>query len=62
MEKVQKRMVKMISNKRGADYEETLKNIGLTTLTERRERGDMITTYRSMKGFNRVDKNDWFTF
>ena len=60
IENVQKRMVRMISNKRGATYEERLKNIGLTALTERRARGDMIEVFRTMKGFNNVDKNEWF--
>ena len=58
---VQKRLVRMISNKRGASYEERLGNIGLTTLTERRARGDMIQVFRTMKGFNKVEKQEWFT-
>ena len=60
IENVQKRMTRMVSNKRGATYEERLENIGLTTLTERRDRGDMIEVFRTMKGFNKVDKNEWF--
>ena len=28
--------------------------MGLTTLKERRKRGDMIETYKTMNGFNRV--------
>ena len=51
----------MISNKRGASYEERLKNIGPTNLTERRGRGDMIEVFRTMKGFNKVEKQEWFT-
>ena len=60
LENVQRRMVRMLSNKRGRTYEERLESVGLTTLTERRARGDMIEVFRTMKGFNRVDKNDWF--
>ena len=60
LENVQRRMVRMISNKRGKTYEERLENIGLTTLTERRERGDMIEVFRTMKGFNMVEKEEWF--
>ena len=48
----------MISNKRGNTYEERLENVGLTTLTERRARGDMIEVFRTMRGFNEVDKNE----
>ena len=35
LEKVQKRFVRMISDKKGNSYEERLANIGMTTLTER---------------------------
>ena len=50
----------MLSDKRGATYEERLKNIGLTTLTERRARGDLIEVFRTMKGLNNVEKGEWF--
>ena len=36
--------------------------MGLTTLTERRERGDMIETFKIINGFNKVDKTKWFLF
>ena len=62
MEKVQRRMMRMISDKKGKTYEEQLKSVGLTTLEERRERGDMIETFRTMNGLNRVDKKSWFKF
>ena len=60
LEKVQERFVRMLSDVNGATYEEKLKDIGLTILRERRRRGDMIETYKTMNGFNRVDKNNWF--
>ena len=62
IEKVQKRLVRLISDKKGDSYEERLESIGLTSLVERRERGDMIETFRTMKGINRVDKSNWFKF
>ena len=34
---------------------------GLTTLRERRVRGDAIKTFKTLNGFNRVDKDKWFT-
>ena len=33
---------------------------GLTSLEERRERGDAIETFKTMNGFNRVNKEKWF--
>ena len=32
----------------------------MTTLQARRERGDMITTFRIMEGHDRVDRSTWF--
>ena len=33
---------------------------GLTTLVERRERGDAIETFKTLNGFNKVKKEKWF--
>ena len=60
LEKVQKRLIRSLSDKRGDEYEERLKNAGLTTLQERRQRGDMIQVFKSVKGFSRVNANNWF--
>ena len=62
LEKVQERMVRQLCDVRGCTYEEKLKDVGLTTLTERRERGDAIETFKTIKGFNRVLKENWFEF
>ena len=62
LERIQKRLVRNISDKRGGSYEERLRSVGLTTLEERRERGDMVETFRTINGFNRVEKEDWFNF
>ena len=62
IEKVQRRLIRNISDKKGDSYEERLKSVGLTTLTERRERGDLIQTFKTIKGFSKVDKNEWFQF
>ena len=45
LEAVQRRAVRMISGLSGS-YEEKLRQVGLTTLSERRIRGDMIQTYK----------------
>ena len=55
-------MVKQLSDVRGNTYKEKLKDIGLTTLTERRERGDAIEAFKTIKGFNQVKKEKWFEF
>ena len=60
IEKVQKRLVRMLSNVRGNTYEDRLKDAGLTTLKERRARGDAIEAFKMLNGINNVDKRDWF--
>ena len=62
LEKVQERLVRMISDVRGTSYEEKLKNAGLTTLEKRRERGDVIQAFKTIKGFSRVQVEKWFKF
>ena len=61
LERVQERMIRMLSDVRGTTYEEKLKDAGLTTLEERRRRGDAIETFKTLKGMNRVNKEKWFT-
>ena len=53
-------MVRLLSDARGATYEEKLKSVNLTTLTERRERGDAIEVFKTLNGINKVDKDRWF--
>ena len=62
LEKVQQKLIRLISDKKGDSYEERLDSVGLTSLVERRVRGDMIKTFRTLRGFNRVDKTNWFQF
>ena len=60
LEKVQQRFIRMLCDVRGKTYEEKLNSAGLTTLAERRARGDMIETFKTMRGFNRVNREEWF--
>ena len=60
LEKVQERMVRMLSDVQGDTYEEKLKDAGLTTLEERRNRGDAIETFKTLKGLNGIKKEKWF--
>ena len=61
LERVQKRLIRSLSNFRGTSYEEKLEDAGLTTLKERRLRGDLIEAFKTLKGLNNVDKTAWFT-
>ena len=36
--------------------------IGLTSLRDRRTRGDCIETFKMLRGFTEVDKSTWLTF
>jgi hypothetical protein len=60
LENVQRRAVKMITNISGS-YEEKLAQLGLTTLEENRQRGDMVEMFKLMTGKTKVDFRDWFT-
>ena len=60
MEKVQQRFVRLLSDVGGDTYEDKLQLVGLTTLSERRIRGDMIETFKTMRGINRVKREEWF--
>ena len=44
-----------------ASYEEKLKALGLVSLRDRRMRGDMIQTFKILKGVDDVDHKSWFT-
>ena len=60
LEKIQRRVVNMVSGLQGKTYEERLAECGLTTLEERRTRGDMIQTWKIIHGVDNVDKKTWF--
>ena len=59
LEAVQKRAIRQITGIKGT-YEEKLKQLNLTTLLERRKRGDAIETFKILKGFTNVDPSIWF--
>ena len=60
MEKVQKKLVSMISGLTGESYEEKLQEIGLSTLDSRRMRYDMVETYKIIHKKNNVKRETWF--
>ena len=57
LEKVQKRVVGMISGLNARTYEERLAECKLTTLEERRTRGDLIQTWKIIHGKDAVDRS-----
>ena len=60
IESVQKRAIRMCYGVQGT-YEEKLKAVGLTTLCDRRRRGDMIQTFKILNCIDDVDYRTWFT-
>ena len=60
LEKVQKRAISLTSGLSGTTYDK-LREVGLTSLEERRKRGDMIQVWKILHGHDHVDKNKWFS-
>ena len=60
MEGVQRRAVNMVSNLEGKTYHQRLEDLGLTTLEERREKGDLIMAYKVITGKDKVNYESWF--
>ena len=56
IEKVQRRAAKLVPRLRNEGYNHRLSFLRLTTLTERRRRGDMIQFYKTI---NDINKFDW---
>ena len=59
LEKIQHRATRRMSDVRGT-YPERLQQLGLTTLEERRSRGDVIEVFKYLKGFLDIDKETLF--
>ncbi len=60
LERVQRRMVAMVSGLTTKTYEDRLKELGMFTLEERRHQTDMIQVYKILNGHDRVDALQWF--
>jgi hypothetical protein len=60
LEKVQRRAVSMVSGLQEREYEERLKEVGLTSLAERRHRADMQMVHKIMKNENGLSSTTWF--
>ena len=61
LEKIQRRVTKMIPRLRNKSYEERLEELNLFSLPKRRIRGDLIEVFKIFKGFSNLDANKYFT-
>ena len=59
--KVQRRFTRMIPGLADIHYEERLKRLNLMTLDARRERADLLETFRTFKGMTKVDLSLFFS-
>ena len=60
LERVQRRFTRMIPGMKSLSYEERLRTLGLYSLEFRTIRGDLIETYRIVRGLARVDMKRMF--
>ena len=60
IERIQHEATKMITSIRNLPYEKRLKVLDLTTLVERRKRGDLIQIYKIMHNIDKLDKSNRF--
>ena len=61
LEKVQRRATRLVSGYKRLPYDERLRRLGLTTLTQRRLRGDLIEAYKIITGKENINSNQFFT-
>ena len=58
LERIQRIATKMLPDLEDLTYEERLKEMHLTTLKEKRERGDWITIYKLMNNLEKTDRKE----
>ena len=52
----------MITDHGSMSYEQKLESLNMTTLQQRRARGDQIEVFKIMNDFSNLDKDDMFEF
>jgi len=60
LERVQRKSTKLVQGFKKLSYKQRLEKLGLTTLEKRRERGDLIETYKLLTGKEKIDNNQFF--
>ena len=60
LEKVQRHATRIVPELRGLGYEERLKELNLPSLEGRRVRGDMITVFKFIHGYDKIDMSNFF--
>jgi len=60
LERTQMAATRLVPELRRFDYATRLKKLGITTLKARRERGDMIETYKILTGRERIGRQQFF--
>ena len=60
LEQVQLRATKLVPTLKDEPYETRLKELDLTTLEQRRKRGDLIEVFKLMHGLENVDRTHFF--
>ena len=61
LEKVQRRATRLIPEISQLPYEERLEALNLSTLEDRRIRGDIIEVFKLVKGFENIDPSQFFS-
>ena len=61
VEKIQRRSTKLIPSLRNMPYSDKLEALKLPSLYHRRRRGDMMQTFKILKGIDRLDPGDFFS-
>ncbi len=62
LERVQHRATRLMASLRKKNYEKRLQALDLTTLVERRQRGDMIQIFKTFNGIDKMETYEKYCF